>query len=154
MRNVVFVDGMRTAFGRMGGGLRQYHTSELLGMAIRGLVEKTGIQERGAVDAVYAGSALADAHCYNIARFASLYAGLPYETSAVYIEMQCGSGIACINRAGLSIAAGEIDVAIAGGAETFFGKSKANTWDKMLSKVTVVLSVVFALVVIAMYLFV
>ena len=43
---------------------------------------------------------------------------------------------------------------IAGGAETFFGKSKANTWDKMLSKVTVVLSIVFALVVIAMYLFV
>ena len=119
MRNVVFVDGMRTAFGRMGGGLRQYHASELLGMAIRGLVEKTGIQERGMVDAVYAGNALADAHCYNIARFASLYAGLPYETSAVYIEMQCGSGIACINRAGLSIAAGEIDVAIAGGAESY-----------------------------------
>ena len=43
---------------------------------------------------------------------------------------------------------------IAGGAETFFGKSKASTWDKMLSKVTVALSIVFALVVIAMYLFV
>ena len=119
MRNVVFVDGLRTPFGRMGGGLRQYHTSELLGMAIRGLVEKTGIQERGVVDAVYAGSALHDAHTNNIARFASLYAGLPYETSATYIEMQCGSGIACINHAGLSIAAGEIDVAIAGGAESY-----------------------------------
>lgn len=42
---------------------------------------------------------------------------------------------------------------IAGGAETFFGKTKANTLDRMLSKVTIVLSVVFALVVIAMYLF-
>jgi len=119
MRNVVFVDGARTGFGRMGGSIRQFHTSELLGMAIRALVDKTGIQERAAVDAVYAGSALHDAHTNNIARFASLYAGLPYETSATYIEMQCGSGIACINHAGLSIAAGEIDIAIAGGAESY-----------------------------------
>ena len=43
---------------------------------------------------------------------------------------------------------------IAGGAETFFGKSKANTWDRILSKLTIVVSVVFALVVIAMYLFI
>lgn len=43
---------------------------------------------------------------------------------------------------------------IAGGAETFFGKSKANTWDRILSKLTIGVSVVFALVVIAMYLFV
>jgi len=119
MRNVVFVDGTRTGFGRMGGSLRQFHASELLGMAIRALAEKTGIQERASIDAVYAGSALHDAHTNNVARFASLYAGLPYETSATYIEMQCGSGIACINHAGLSIAAGEIDIAIAGGAESY-----------------------------------
>lgn len=119
MRTVVFVDGMRTPFGRMGGGLRQFHTSELLGMAIRGLLNKTGIEARAKIDAVYGGSAVHDAHCNNIARFASLYAGLPYETSATYIEMQCGSGIACINHAALSIAAGEIDIAIAGGAESY-----------------------------------
>lgn len=43
---------------------------------------------------------------------------------------------------------------IAGGAETFFGKTKANTWDRILSKLTIVVSIVFALVVIAMYLFI
>jgi preprotein translocase subunit SecG len=43
---------------------------------------------------------------------------------------------------------------IAGGAETFFGKSKANTWDRILSKLTVVVSIVFGLLVIAMYVFV
>ncbi len=43
---------------------------------------------------------------------------------------------------------------IAGGAETFFGKTKANTWDRVLSKVTVVVSILFALVVVAMYVFV
>ena len=43
---------------------------------------------------------------------------------------------------------------IAGGAETFFGKTKANTWDRVLSKVTIVVSILFALAVIAMYVFV
>lgn len=119
MRNVVIVDGIRTPFGRMGGGIKTYHASELLGMTIKGLVDKTGIQERGKVDAVFGGSALHDAHTHNFARFASLYAGLPYDTSATFIEMQCGSGIACINHAALSIKNGDIDVAIAGGAESY-----------------------------------
>ena len=43
---------------------------------------------------------------------------------------------------------------ITGGAETFFGKAKANTWDRVLTKVTVAVAVVFALAVIAMYVFV
>ncbi len=119
MRNVVIVDGLRTAFGRMGGGLKAYYTSELLGMTIRGLVEKTGIQERAAVEGVFAGSAMNDAHCNNIARFATLYAGLPIETPATYVEMQCGSGIASINQAAMTIRNGDIDIAIAGGAESY-----------------------------------
>jgi preprotein translocase subunit SecG len=40
---------------------------------------------------------------------------------------------------------------ITGSADTFFGQSKANTWDRMLSKLTVVVSIVFAIVVILMY---
>lgn len=43
---------------------------------------------------------------------------------------------------------------IAGGAETFFGKTKANTWDRVLSKLTVVISIVFAVLVVVMYVFV
>lgn len=41
--------------------------------------------------------------------------------------------------------------AITGSAETFFGQSKGNTWDRLLSKATIAVSVVFAVVVIAMY---
>lgn len=119
MEQVVIIDGMRTAFGRMGGGLRAYQTSELIGMAIKGLLEKTGILEKAGIDAVFAGSALHDLHCNNIARFASLYAGLPYETSATFIEMQCGSGIACINSAARSIMTGDKDIIIAGGGESY-----------------------------------
>ena len=116
-REVVIIDGMRTAFGRMGGALRPYTPVQLAGMTIKGLCEKTGILERGNVDAVFAGSASGDLNTHNFARYASLLAGLPYETSATFIEMQCGSSIACINNAALQIQAGLIDTAVCGGAE-------------------------------------
>ena len=119
MRNVVFVDGVRTGFGRMGGGIRQFQLSDLLGFTVKALVERTGIAEKGKVDSVFLGSALHDARCNNVARYASLLAGLPYETSATYMEMQCGSGINCINHAAYQIAMGDADVIIAGGGESY-----------------------------------
>ena len=116
-REVVIVDGARTAFGRMGGALRPFTPVQLAGLAIKGLCEKTKILEKGTVDAVFAGSASGDVNTHNFARYASLLAGLPYETSATFIEMQCGSSIACINNAAIQIQAGLIDVAVCGGAE-------------------------------------
>lgn len=118
MKNVVIVDGLRTPFGRLGGGLRQFHTVDLGAMAIRSLMEKSGLDPKD-LDAVYFGTANGDAKCPNPARFASLQAGLPYETSAVAVEMQCGSAIASINHAAYRIAMGDADVILVGGAETF-----------------------------------
>lgn len=117
-REVVIVDGMRTAFGKRGGIFRTLTPSDMAGKVIKGLCDKTGILEKGKVDSVIAGCAWGDVDCNNFARYSMLKAGLPYETSATYMEMQCGSSIACINNAALQIAAGVIDVAIAGGAET------------------------------------
>ena len=118
MREVVIIDGVRTAFGKRGGVFRTLTPSDLAGKTIKGLCDKTGILEKAKVDSVFAGCAWGDIDCNNFARYSMLKAGLPYETSATYIEMQCGSSIACINNAALQIAAGIIDVAIAGGAET------------------------------------
>lgn len=119
MKEVVIVDGARTAFGKMGGAFRNLTSVELAALTIRGLCKKTGILEKGRVDAVFAGSAFGDVNTPNFARYASLQAGLPYETSATFIEMQCGSSIACINNAALQIQAGLIDTAICGGGETY-----------------------------------
>ena len=119
MREVVIVDGARTAFGRMGGALRTLHSAELAGIGMKGLCEKTKILEKGKVDAVFVGSAFGDLLTPNYARYASLSAGLPYETAATFLEMQCGSSIACINMAALQIQAGLIDTAICGGGETY-----------------------------------
>ena len=119
MKNVVIVDGVRTPFGKIGGVLRQFYPSELGGFAIKALVERTGIMERGGVDCGFFGSAAGDAHCINPARYAILAAGLPHEVTASYVEMQCGSAIDSVNHAAWKIATGNADVVIAGGFESY-----------------------------------
>lgn len=118
-REVVFVEGMRTAFGRMGGTLRDFTAEQLAGIGIKGLVEKTKIKEKGKVDSVFLGSAAHCSRAMNPARWALLYAGLPYETSASYVEMQCGSAIDSINHAAWKILANHADIIIAGGMEAY-----------------------------------
>ena len=118
-REVVFVDGMRTAFGTMGRTLKKVTMEELGGIALKGLVEKTRITERAHVDAVFAGSAIGATSALNPARWIVLAAGLPLATSASYVEMQCGSAIDSINHAAWRIIAGQADVVIAGGMESY-----------------------------------
>lgn len=118
VNRVVFVDGVRTPFGRLGGSLRDFPGVELAGMTIRSLLEKTQLLRRGCVDAVFLGSASGDCICWNPARYAALYAGLPYETSATYLEMQCGSAIDAINHAAWKLLCGGAEVIIAGGVES------------------------------------
>jgi len=118
MRNAVIIDGVRTGFGRMGGALRHLHMDELATVAIKGLLAKTDILSRAAIDSVMIGAAMGDARTSNIARFTALNAGLPYKTSATFVEMQCGSAIESINIAALKIQSGMCDVIIAGGGES------------------------------------
>jgi acetyl-CoA acetyltransferase family protein len=118
-RRVVFVDGVRTGFGKMGGSLRDMPASSIAATVIRGLVEKTKITERGKVDSVFCGEALGDSQTLNPARYALLAAGLPIETTASFVEMQCGSAIDSINHAAWKILAGAADVMIAGGMESY-----------------------------------
>lgn len=116
---VVFIDGMRTPFGRMGGTVRDFFSSQLGSIALKGLVDKTKIAERGTVDSVFAGTALGCSHSSNPARWITLAAGLPQETSASYVEMQCGSAIDAINHAAWKLLANQADVIIAGGMESY-----------------------------------
>jgi acetyl-CoA acetyltransferase family protein len=118
-REVVFVEGMRTAFGRMGGALKDITAEELGGIGIKGLIEKTQIHKKAHVDSVFLGSAAHCSRALNPARWASLYAGLPYETSASFVEMQCGSGIDAINHAAWKILCNQADIIIAGGTESY-----------------------------------
>jgi len=118
-REVVFIDGMRTAFGTLGRTLRNFTAEELGGLALKGLLDKTKIMEKGTVDAVFAGSALGCSSAINPARWMSLAAGMPMSTSASYVEMQCGSAIDSINHAAWRILADNADIMIAGGMESY-----------------------------------
>lgn len=117
-KDVVIIDGMRTAFGRRGGTLKDFLPTDLAALTIKGLVQKTGILERGTVDSLFCGSAFGDLCAARPSPVCALEAGLPVETSASYIEMQCGSAIDCINHAAWKIMAGAADVVIAGGVES------------------------------------
>ena len=119
MRKVVFVDATRTAFGKIGGSLRDFMPVDLAATAVKGLLEKTQLLSRGGnVDCLFAGSATGDAKTFNPARYIALAAGLPISTSASFIEMQCGSAIDCINHAAWKILCGCADIIIAGGMES------------------------------------
>ncbi len=119
-RDVVFVDGVRTAFGTLGRTLRNFTMEQLGGIAIKGLLAKTKIIEKGGhVDALFAGSAIGGTSALNPARWVSLAGGLPMSTSASYVEMQCGSAIDSINHAAWRIIAGQADIMIAGGMESY-----------------------------------
>lgn len=119
MREVVFVDGMRTAIGKMGGTLKDIPSADLAAKTVKALVEKTGILEKGGkVDSVICGSAASCSKSWSPARYITMAAGLPFETSSSFVEMQCGSAIDSINHAAWKILAGGADVVIAGGMES------------------------------------
>lgn len=114
---------MRTPFGKMGGTLKDIYATDLAAMTVKALVAKTGILEKGGkVDSVMCGSASQCAHSWSPARYIAMAAGLPMETSASYVEMQCGPAIDSINHAAWKIMAGAADVVIAGGMESHSNK--------------------------------
>ena len=123
-REVVFVDGMRTPFGRMGGTLKDIFATDLAVIAVKALLEKTQILERGGqVDSLFCGGANKCAHSWSPARYIEMEAGLPFESTASFVEMQCGSAIDSINHAAWKILAGAADVMIAGGMESHSNKT-------------------------------
>ena len=123
MREVVFVDGMRTPFGKMGGAIKSFAADDLAAMTVKALVEKTGILEKGGkVDSVMCGSAATSSKSWSPSRYVTMAAGLPFETTSSYVEMQCGSAIDSINHAAWKILAGAADVIIAGGMESHSNK--------------------------------
>ncbi len=118
-REVVIVEGVRTAFGRIGGTLRDIIASKLASIGIEGLLAKTGIKEKAFVDSVLLGSSLHCSTALNPARWAAIDSGLGHETSATYVEMQCGSAIEAINLAACKILTNQADIIIAGGMESY-----------------------------------
>ena len=118
MKEIVIVGGVRTAIGRMGGAIARYRPEELGAFAIRGLVDKTGI-DPALIEDVVMGLSNSWHAAYNPSRWAVLKAGLPYSVPGVTVERQCSSGLQAINFAATQIMAGLGDIYIAGGMESW-----------------------------------
>ena len=116
-RDVVIVDGCRTAVGSMGGSLKPLHANELAGVVMNALIERTGI-EKGLVDEVVLGQCRQTSDESNMARFAALRAGVPDTTSGQTVMRQCASAMTAVQTGMMEIASGLADVVIAGGAES------------------------------------
>lgn len=118
MKEVVIVDGVRTAIGAYGGALSGVRPDDLLAVTYEALIRRTGI-DPAAVDDVYAGcSNQAGEDNRNVARMALLRAGVPVEVPGQTVNRLCGSGLQAVAGALHAIRAGEGDAFIAGGVES------------------------------------
>ena len=114
---VVIVDAVRTPIGRRGGGLSTLHPAELLGIAQKALVERSGV-DPSAIDQVVGGCvSQVGEQSFNVTRTAWLAAGLPLATAATTVDTQCGSSQQATNLATSLIGSGVVDVAVACGVE-------------------------------------
>ena len=114
----VVVDGLRTPFGRYGGGLAAVRPDDLAAHVILALLDRTGI-DTGAVDDVILGAAnQAGEDNRNVGRMAALLAGMPVEVGGQTVNRLCGSGMQAIIAAAHAITAGDGDLFVAGGVES------------------------------------
>ena len=115
-KKVVLVGACRTAIGTMGGGLSTVPAADLGSIVIKEALKRTNVPA-DQVDEVLMGCVIQAGLGQNVARQASINAGLPIEVPAVTINVVCGSGLNCVNLAATKILAGEADIVIAGGME-------------------------------------
>ncbi len=115
-QKVVIAGACRTAIGKMGGALSNTPAAELGSIVIKEALNRAGVKPE-MVDEVLMGCVIQAGLGQNVARQASIKAGLPIETPAVTLNVVCGSGLNCVNMAADLIKAGEADIVVAGGME-------------------------------------
>ena len=136
MREAVIVSSVRTAVGKSGkGALRTTRPDDLAAVAIKGALERVPQVDPKEIEDVIIGCATPEAEQgMNVARIASLRAGLPVEVSAMTVNRFCSSGLQAISLAADSIMTGRAEIAIGGGTESMSmipmggNKVSANPW--------------------------
>lgn len=115
-KRVVLAGACRTAIGKMGGALSQTPATDLGAIVIKEALNRAGVAP-DQVDEVLMGCVIQASQGQNVARQATLKAGLPKEVPALTLNVVCGSGLECVNEAASLILAGQADVVVAGGME-------------------------------------
>ena len=126
MRDAFILSAVRTPVGRYRGALASVRPDDLAGFAIAALVSRAGLNPASSsrlpaipIDEVVLGCAnQAGEDNRNVARMATLLAGLPDEVPAVTVNRLCGSGLEAVVQAARQIATGDAELVIAGGVES------------------------------------
>ncbi len=117
-RDAVIVDAVRTPVGRHGGALASVRPDDLAAVAIRALVERTGVPGTAIDDVILGCANGAGEDNRNVGRMAALLAGLPVEVPGQTVNRLCGSGLQAVVSAAHAVRAGEGSCFVAGGVES------------------------------------
>ncbi len=119
MAEAFICDAIRTPIGRYAGGLSAVRADDLAAKPIEALVERNAGVDWNAIDDVVLGCAnQAGEDNRNVARMATLLAGLPEGVGGATVNRLCGSGLNAVGNAAQAIRAGDADLMIAGGVES------------------------------------
>lgn len=118
MREAVIVDAVRTPVGRFGGALRDIRPDDLAALCIAEIVKRNHLDPNKIEDVILGCANQSGEDNRNVARMASLLAGLPYSVGGLTVNRLCASGLNAINCAAHAIKIDEGDIFIAGGVES------------------------------------
>ena len=119
MKQAFICDAIRTPFGRYGGALSSVRADDLAALPIKALMARNpGVDWQSVTDVLYGCANQAGEDNRNVARMASLLAGLPLEVPGGTLNRLCGSGLDALGTSARAIKAGEATLMIAGGVES------------------------------------
>lgn len=117
MREVVIIEGVRTAVGRRKGTLSGYRADDLAAVVLDEVANRSGVNKSDVEDVILGCVTQIGEQGVNIARTSLLIAGFPIHVPGVTIDRQCGSSQQAVHFAAQAIASGDMDIVIAGGVE-------------------------------------
>lgn len=117
MKEIVIIDGARTAIGKFNGALKNLHVSDLGAIVIEEALKRSGVQKKDVNEVVMGcvGQVAEDAF---MARRCAIKAGLPVETTAYTVNRLCSSGLQAIVCGMMAIQTGDAEIVVAGGGES------------------------------------
>ena len=124
-REVVILSAVRSPIGKYGGGLKDVPPCDVAAQLVREAVKRAGVEPAEVGHAVFGNVIHTENRDMYLSRVAAVNGGLPHDTPALTVNRLCGSGLQAIVSAAQTIALGEADVAVAGGAESM---SRAQYW--------------------------
>ena len=125
-REVVILSGARTAIGDYGGSLKDIPPTELAAKVVKEAVARAMIDPAAIGQCVFGNVIHTEAKDMYLSRVAAINGGLPHEVGALTLNRLCGSGLQAIVSASQYILLGDIDAAVAGGAESMSRGAYAN----------------------------